>query len=176
MFLKIKLLTAIALVFFVPSLATYAQDDLVGQQAPSWTLTDLSGEVRHFPEDFEGKATVILFWATWCPYCAAVMPYLEEIRTEYEDQGVQVLALNFKEDGDPKAHIADKGFGFQVFLEADEVARDWGIRFSPGLLVVDASGKVTYQRRSTDSAPGRAIAEYWAGQVRSSLNESIQGS
>ena len=94
------------------------------------------------------------------------MPYLVQIEQDYGTHGVTVLALNFKEDADPLAHLEERGLDLRVFLDADSVAEAWGIRFSPGLLVVDGNGVVVYQRRSTDKPPGKAIAEYWSDQVR----------
>ena len=143
---------------------------LVGQAAPDWTLSNIADETVQFPKDYLGAPTVVLFWATWCPYCAALMPYLEEIRIEYAESGVKILALNFKEDGDPVTHMRRLGFDFEVFLEADKVAQSYGARYSPGLYVVDGRGRVIYQRKSTDKSPGQEIAKFWAEKVREALN------
>lgn len=159
------------LAFF--SNSVWANQDIVGEDAPKWTLTNLQGQSKSFPDDYQSGPTVILFWATWCPYCSALMPYLDKIPQEYPDADVSVLALNFKEDGDPKTYIKEKGYGFEVFQNADAVAQEFGVRFSPGLYVIDSEGKVVYQRRSTDQRPGKKIAEIWFHQVRESLNRVL---
>ncbi len=166
------LVVLIGLQVWIPN--TNAQDLMTGKSAPDWTLHDGLNQSVSFPNDFQGQPVVILFWATWCPYCARLMPYLEEIQKDYADHRVTVLALNFKEDhDDPVAHVKERGLNLKVLLEADSVAKDYGIRFSPGLLVVDGQGQVVYQRHSTDQPPGNAIAKYWANQVRSALDESL---
>lgn len=154
------------LIMVIFSNPLHAQECLEGQAAPDWTLSNLAGQKVRFPDDYLGKPTVVLFWATWCPYCSALMPYLNEIRNEQE---VKILALNFKEDGDPGAHMRRLGFDFEVFLDADEVAERYGTRYSPGLFVINGHGTVIYQRQSTDKKPGKEIAEFWADQVKKAL-------
>ena len=46
-----------------------------GDVAPAWSGSDLiSGDTVEFPAVLKGKPAVILFWATWCPYCKEFMP------------------------------------------------------------------------------------------------------
>ena len=168
-----RLLCILLITLFGFASSAHAQDLLVGKQAPAWTLQDSSNQSVDFPSDFAGRPTVVLFWASWCPYCARLMPYLVQIEQDYGTHGVTVLALNFKEDADPLAHLEERGLDLRVFLDADSVAEAWGIRFSPGLLVVDGNGVVVYQRRSTDKPPGKAIAGYWSDQVRDALDGLI---
>ena len=47
--------------------------------------------------DYKGKFVVIHIATTWCPYCNAEAPYLEEIYAEYKDKNVEVLIIAVKE-------------------------------------------------------------------------------
>ncbi len=38
--------------------------------------------------------SLVDFWAPWCGPCQMIKPILEEIASEYEDKGVQILKLN----------------------------------------------------------------------------------
>jgi thiol-disulfide isomerase/thioredoxin len=51
-----------------------------GDRAPAWTATTFDGVTARFPELLDGQPTVIVFWATWCSYCKAFMPHLENIQ------------------------------------------------------------------------------------------------
>ena len=61
-----------------------------GDKAPAWAAHDFAGHAVDFPGVTQGKPTIVIFWATWCPYCKAFMPYLKNIATDYARQGVEV--------------------------------------------------------------------------------------
>ena len=144
-----------------------------GMAAPSWTLPGIDGGTVMFPADAAGRPAVFLFWATWCPYCRALMPYLQGIREDYAADGVRVFAINFKEDGDPVAHLRELGFDFLVALEGDPVAGRYGVKYAPGLFVVDGAGQVIYRRKSTHARPGKSIAKFWNAELRERLDAAL---
>jgi len=123
----------------------------VEDSVPDWTLHDAEGHLVNFYEHSAGRPAVVLFWATWCPYCRALMPHLEKLREEFSDRGVLFYALNIWEDGDPVAYLREGGYGFNLMLEADGVAADYGVKGTPGLLLVDADRRVAYVRKSGSS-------------------------
>ena len=147
-----------------------------GDAAPDWSLHSLTGVDVAFPEAANGKPSIILFWATWCPYCKALMPYLEEIRRNNEQHDVQVFAINIKEDGDPAAFANQNDFEFVYLLDGEAVAERYAVRFTPGLFVVDKNGTIVFRRKSTELPPGRQVAEFWAERVTTSLNGLINDS
>lgn len=124
-----------------------------GQAAPAWRLPAPGGGSVVFPEVLEGRPAVLLFWATWCPYCKALMPHLQALRETYRGAGVQVIAVSVWEDGDPAAVVAREGFDFRLALNGDGVAWDYGVTGTPGLFVVDGKGKVILNRALADVAP-----------------------
>ncbi len=152
-----------------------------GDRAPEWTGIDLvSGQERSFPAILNDKAAVLVFWATWCPYCKAFMPHARQIQAEYAENGVQVIALNAKERGrgDPKAYLDALRFPLVAIAiaDADSIADDYDVEFLPGLMVVNGEGMVTYRRGWTDLPAGQKVAELWAGEVRVALNEILGSS
>lgn len=64
-------------------------------QPPAFQTPTANGEDFAFPNHLE-RPTIILFWATWCPYCKALMPHLQSIMLEHPGK-VDVLALNIRE-------------------------------------------------------------------------------
>ena len=81
-----------------------------GDMAPEWELTDGDGRDIVFPAHAEGAPSVLFFWATWCPYCHAVMPYLQQIQDDYADARVRIYAIDFKDYGEPVSHMAELGY------------------------------------------------------------------
>ena len=144
-----------------------------GDRAPPFELADPAGTVVSFPAAARNKPSVILFWATWCPYCKALMPLLEDVRQEFSDVGVEVFALNVWEDGDPVSRIDDGGFDFRLLLDADKVADAYDVRGTPGLFVVNSAGMIVYRRRPSGDKTAAEIAVIWADQTRSALRAAV---
>ena len=142
------LFTAVLTTLLV-AVASRAEAVDAGMPAPEWEMTDAEGREVVFPADAEGRPSILFFWASWCPYCHIVMPHLHSIVEDYADHGIQVYAINFKDDADPVAYMEEHGYDFVVLPLGDLVADDYGVFSSPGLLVVDGQGMVTYRRRRT---------------------------
>ena len=136
------------------------------QMVPDWTLNSATGEPLNFYTHSAGRPAVLLFWATWCPYCHKLMPELETVRGEFADAGVVFYALNIWEDGDPLEHMREHGYGFELLLDADPVAENYGVKGTPSLLVVDAARRVVYVRKS-GTTPAQVASDLRAilGQV-----------
>lgn len=150
----------------------------VDHPAPAWSLADPGGGMVEFPADARGHPAVVLFWATWCPFCKALMPHLQEIRERYADSGVQVFAVNIREDGDPVAFVSESGYDFVVALDGDAVAERYGVRGTPGLFVVGRDGRIVMNRfliTLDDSQRGPAgSATAWARLVREALDQALR--
>jgi thiol-disulfide isomerase/thioredoxin len=158
------------------TVSVYAHAAGEGDAVPAWQLQLVAGTGLAYPQAAAGSPSVVLFWATWCPYCKAFMPYLDAIRQDYAEHDLRVFAINVKEDGDPVAFAKGHDYQFTCLLAGDDVAEQYAVRFVPGLFVVDAAGMIVFRRKSTDLPPGRKVAEFWDEQVRIALDESIGGS
>ena len=147
-----------------------------GDAAPHFSATDFDGKPVEFPEAVGGEPAVVVFWATWCPYCKAFMPYLKQIQTDYGARGVKVVTINAKEDGrgNPRAYVDGLGFPQIAVANGDAVAQAYGVKYIPGLLIVDGKGMVAYRRPWTDLPAGKTVAELWDGQVRTALDALLQ--
>ncbi|MFT5134721.1 MAG: thiol-disulfide isomerase/thioredoxin [Gammaproteobacteria bacterium] len=145
----------------------------IGDKAPIWSGMDLvSGSQVEFPAVLADKPAVLVFWATWCPYCKAFMPYVKEIQAEYEKQGVQIISFNALERGigDPKAYVESLNFPFIAIAEADKIAENYKVKYIPGLLITNGDGIIVYRRKSTDLPAGKTVSEQWADEVREVLD------
>lgn len=153
------------------SLAAVEQGDV----APPWRARDFAGQPVEFPAVAEGKPAVVVFWATWCGYCKAFMPYLDDIQRDYAAHGVKIVTINAKEDGngDPRAYMRGLGFAPIAVADGDEIAAAYGVQYIPGLLIVDGKGTVAYRRPWTDLPAGKTVAELWDGQVRAALDTLV---
>ena len=167
-----KVILLVCAVLAMPALAVEE-----GDIAPSWTGVELKDSQQvQFPEVIAGEPAVLLFWATWCPYCKAFMPFAKGIQADYGDSGVKIVTFNAKERGagDPKAYVESLGFPMVAIADADDIAEAYGIKFIPGLLVVDGDGVIAYRRGWTDLPAGAKVAAFWDGEVRAALDELLK--
>ncbi len=143
-----------------------------GAPAPAWHGKDFAGKSVDFPAVIAGKPTVMVFWATWCPYCNAFMPYLGQIQKDYGEDRINVMAINAKERGvgDPAAYVAGLDFTVIDVAEGDGIAEEYSVKFIPGLMIVDGDGNLAWKRASTELPPGKTVAELWDEQVREQLD------
>ena len=95
------------------------------------------------------KIYVVEFWATWCPPCLSIIPYLSNIQAKYKDQGVVVVGITNEDEStvskflqqNPRInyHIAiDKQGGTnQVYMQ--------GVENIPTAFVVDRQNIVVWR-------------------------------
>ena len=169
MLLRVSLL--LALICFTGPAFSSEPDEVI----PTWKGVDFSGAEVDFPAVLDGKPTVLIFWATWCPYCKAFMPVLGGIQKDYGAEQINILSIDVFEDGelDPAAYVETLGFPMIAVADGDEVAKVYSVRFTPGLMVVDGQGKIVWTRASTELPPGKTVAELWDEQVREQLDRLL---
>jgi len=158
-----KLLILISLIAFIScgeSKKNKNQDEIGIEElasAPDFSLESLDGKIVDY-NSLKGKYIVIHIAATWCPYCNAEAPYLEELHNNYKDKNVAVLLIDVKES---KELVTEKlqekfNFTFPVLLDLDgkvaasfapedvlpELARD-EIMLASNILI-DPQGKIQF--------------------------------
>ena len=144
------------------STLTYAQtteleSDIKLVEAKEFSLKSTDGETVSL-SDYKGRFVVIHIATTWCPYCNAEAPYLEEIYKSYHDKNIAVLIIDVKE---PKELVEERiknrfNLSFPVLLDTDgkvaasfapadvlpELARD-EIMLASNFLI-DPEGKIQF--------------------------------
>lgn len=119
-------------------------------EAPDFELLDASHQPFHL-SDYKGKAVIVLFWATWCPYCAKLMPGLETYYQKYHQQGLEIIAVDIKDEGaDPVAHMKKKGFTFKLGLNGDAVAEQWHVNTTPSVFFINRQGQIIAMNHNSD--------------------------
>ena len=179
-----KFLITGALIFTLSSSALAANDPV----APNWSLTTADDQVVRLGDVVQQQTTVLLFWATWCPYCKALMPHLQSIRLEYGDD-VEILAINIFEDGDPEAFMRNAGYDFTLLLDGDKVADNYGVTGTPAVFVVDHQRNIRFDLRklpraeppdtgepASHSRKAAFRAPFWAAEIRKSIDAVIEKS
>ena len=121
------------------------------EKAPIWSLMDSEGNVVS-SADFDGQPLMIHFWATWCPYCKRLQPELDRLHRKYKGEGLQSVAISFREDedADPAGTLEERGIRISTLVEGDKVAEIFGVQGTPTTVFIDRTGHIFAQTRSSD--------------------------
>ncbi|TQV72954.1 TlpA family protein disulfide reductase [Aliikangiella marina] len=128
-------------------------------QGQDWTLTNLAGETVTL-SDNQGQPVILVFWATWCPYCKKLLPGIQTLHEKYAEKGLKVIAVNIREDWKPRVYWRNHEYTFGSVLEGDDVAKMYGVTGTPGLVFIDPNGKVMSVQSFSD--PNHPLLEKFA--------------
>ena len=164
-----RALTLLAL-FGVVSAALAAAE--IGKPAPDFTATDINGQ-NHKLSDYNGKIVVLESYNLDCPYCHNQYRSgaMQELQRDMTAKGVVWLLVNSVSPKHPShrsAETAKKEWASQkinatAWLDdsSGEVGKAYGMRTTPHMFVIDASGILVYQgaiddRPASDGDPRTA--------------------
>jgi cytochrome c biogenesis protein CcmG, thiol:disulfide interchange protein DsbE len=136
----------ICVVLGLIALPAFAQD-----RALAWEGKGAKGQAVRFDPQHLHRPAILLFWATWCPYCKALMPYVQKVYDAAGKDRLDVYAIDIKDDGDPVAELAERGQSFTLVRDGDAIADQYGVKGTPGLFLVDAKGVIVYKRTGGDA-------------------------
>jgi cytochrome c-type biogenesis protein len=94
--------------------------------------------------ELKGKALFLNFWATWCGPCRMEMPSMEALYRRFKDRGLEILAVNVRENRNNVAAFMDTmGLSFPVALDSrGNGAALYGIEAFPTSYLIDRNGGI----------------------------------
>ena len=150
----------------------------IGQAAPDFELKDQNGETVKLSSFRGKKAVALVFYPfTFTGVCEGELCALRDDFSEFENAGVQVLAVSCDSRHAQRVWAEQKGYQFPVlsdFWPHGEVAKAYGV-FNDALgcanratFVIDKDGKVADTFASPDLGTAREKASYTEaiGKVR----------
>ena len=72
--------------------------------APDFTVTDIDGKT-HKLSDYRGKEVVLIFWGTWCPNCLREIPSFVQLRKDFPEKELAILAISYELPNDSLAKV-----------------------------------------------------------------------
>ena len=131
-----------------------------GDVAPDFTVEMLDGS-KVTLSALQGKPTLLIFWATWCPPCRLELSKLQEhIIDRYGDK-INVLPISRGEErAKVEEYISKMGYTFAVGLDGDQsIYRKYATNYIPRCFVIDAKGKVVYSGVGYDEAIAKEVEQ-----------------
>lgn len=179
------LLSASALA--LAALPAFAATAVVGQPAPTFSVTDTSGKTVSLA-DFKGK-TVVLEWVN--PGCPYVRKHYDSANMQATqkgaaDKGVVWLAVNstapghddYKKPAEMAAWMqAQKAAATHTLMDGDgKVGKAYGARTTPHMYVIDAKGALAYAG-GIDDKPSATPADVKTAKnhVNAALGDMLAG-
>lgn len=120
------------------------------------------------PTSYKGKVVLLDFWATWCGPCRESLPHTQELSQSADVKAgkLVVLTINMAEsESDVRAFLKQNNYTFDVMLDPQgAVANQYGVEFIPNFVILDKTGKVTFQQsgvneQALDAALKKALAK-----------------
>lgn len=111
--------------------------------APDFISQDIFGDEVSL-SDFRGRSPVLLvFWATWCGFCAKELPDLIAFTQKYQGK-IVVLAIDSGESKETiKNYYLEKGVNFSMILdEKRKIWNKYSVRGTPSHFLIDKEGKI----------------------------------
>lgn len=114
--------------------------------APDFTMYTLDGKAVKL-SDFEGKPTILNFWASWCGPCKSEMPELEAAYLAYGDQ-IHFAMVNLTDGTNDtiaaaSGYIREKGYTFPVYYDTELAgAAAYGVSSIPLTIFINARGEM----------------------------------
>jgi thiol-disulfide isomerase/thioredoxin len=118
---------------------------LLPEGTPAPRIEALGHDGRAFGGDFEGRITLVDFFATWCPHCRDSLAGHDRLMAAFGDR-VRLLIIDVDEEPAlVRAFFARRRLpaGAELFFDRSSVtSRAWRVTGFPTLYVLDRSGVV----------------------------------
>jgi peroxiredoxin len=142
-----------ALAFSLAAPGEVAAPPKIGSTAPDFTLPAAAGGAPVALKQLlaKGKAVVVVFDATRCPYAKGYKERVAAMGKEFAAKGVTFVTINSNKT-EPAAEVAEdaakNGFSFPVLKdEGNKVADLYGAQKTPEVYVLDPKGTLLYRGR-----------------------------
>jgi thiol-disulfide isomerase/thioredoxin len=114
---------------------------MIGTQAPFFMLQDLNGQEVSLSA-LRDKVVLLSFWATSCSPCRSELPLLAKLERDWSEKGVVLARIT-----DEPAQVVDQFLkrtrqNFSSLVNGEAVAKQYGVRGVPTLVVIDKGGKI----------------------------------
>jgi peroxiredoxin len=117
---------------------------LIGKKAFDFSLAGLNGGTVGAPYA-DHHATVLIFFASWCPPCKGEIPRVTTYLRAHPPAGVSVVGVDSNDqNAAAQSFVARAGFTYPIAVDASGTvtAADFGFATLPETVFVSASGVV----------------------------------
>ncbi len=122
---------------------------LPGKLAPAFRIPSLENpKVEYSLDGFKGKYLLLEFWATWCPYCVADLPFVHKAWERFKSRNFEILSFSLdKKAADIAPFRKTKQpmpwkHAFLPGMKAHPIAEAYGAAGIPKYILVGPDGRI----------------------------------
>ena len=129
----------------------------VGEKVPPFTASTVDGGSVSVGGG-KAQATMLVFFATWCPHCQKEAPVISELESQYDGLKVVMIGIDGQDDpGKVRDFVEEYDIGSSAIYEPS-LGQKYGVSGYPTVYVLDESDQVVGAH--TGEAP-RDVYEGW---------------
>jgi thiol-disulfide isomerase/thioredoxin len=134
----------------------------VGERAPGFTAETVEGGSVSVGEG-EARATMLVFFATWCPHCQDEAPVMSELESQYDGLRMVMIGIDGEDDpGKVQQFVEKYGIGSPAVYEP-ALGSEYGVSGYPTTYVLDGENRVV------GAHSGEAPREVYEGWIEEAL-------
>lgn len=110
-------------------------------KVPDFSILANDG-MTYSPDYLKGNVVLIMFWATWCPYCKKAMPHMNIFASEYANAEFTLLGICGSKDANAwRNYIQQHQLQWPQYWDKDlRMAHLFGARGVPNFFLIDKDG------------------------------------
>ncbi len=118
----------------------------IGQTVELGKLETFAGTSYSLPAN-NTKNTLVMIWASWCPFCQRQNVYLEKFVKQVPPNSINIITISI--DKNPKLakdYMSKHGYTFQAAMMTPELNKSFGkVKGVPIVLILDKNNKIIHQ-------------------------------
>lgn len=150
---------ALFFVFYFAMQAFQSRNAPKSGPAPDINAFDVNNEPVNL-QNYQGQATLIYFWATWCNICSLTRDSIYNISTDHP-----VITIANQSGDNEQIYAYQKKHQFNVTVINDEeglISQTYGVYGLPTMFILDKNGEISDVEIGLSSEWGLRVRLWWA--------------
>jgi len=111
--------------------------------------------------EVQGRVVYVDFWASWCTPCLKSFPWMDELQTSHEEDGLVILAINVDREGAAaQRFLAKQDVSFRILRDPEgSLASEFDVEAMPTSFAFDRDGRLAFRHEGFRDADTPALQE-----------------
>lgn len=135
-----------------------------GQKAPDFTAKAVDGGSVSLSDKGGKHATMLVFFATWCPHCQKEAPVMADFVNQYKDLRILMVGIDGQDDPEKvQEFVNEYGIESPVFYQPS-LGETYNVSGYPTVYILDGDNKIVFANA------GEAPREIFENNIEKALS------